>query len=240
MSGFVLAVVLVAFFIAVLVLWFEGTNWVLVSGGGASGESFVDWIRGSLSGEPAAQLTCVVVDDSGNKYCVRDRAKKRQAADLIARVAASCRKLVDALKTSHPDHPVTARLAANFDERKLTETLPNSVYEAYTENKGDKVAVCLTPEKDTDDFGLIDEHTLTFVALHELAHIGTTSVGHDADFWENFRFLLLEAKNLGIHDPVDYRKTPARYCSMDITDNPLFRDKGEAPSGNIDAKSDAH
>lgn len=210
----------------IIIIGIIGVVVVYVTSRQPRAESFVDWVRGSLSGEPASELSCIVADENGNKYCVRDRAKKRQAAELLARVAASCRRLVDALSASHPDNAVVRQLATNFDERKLTETLPNSVYEAYTENKGDKVAVCLTPEKDTDDHGLIDEHTLTFVALHELAHIGTESVGHGTDFWDNFRFLLEEAQKLGIHESVNYRETPARYCSMNITDNPLFRPPG--------------
>ena len=32
-----------------------------------------------------------------------------------------------------------------------------------------------------------------FVALHELSHVMTVSVGHTQEFWENFKFLLKEA-----------------------------------------------
>ena len=46
-----------------------------------------------------------------------------------------------------------------------------------------------------------------FVTLHELSHIATKTIGHKSEFWENFKFLLQQAKEAGIHNPVDYKKT---------------------------------
>jgi predicted metal-dependent hydrolase len=65
-------------------------------------------------------------------------------------------------------------------------------------------------------------HTLTFVALHELSHIMTLSIGHKLEFWENFKFVLECAKEAGIHDPLNYKKDPRQYCGMSITDNPFY------------------
>jgi hypothetical protein len=50
----------------------------------------------------------------------------------------------------------------------------------------------------------------------------TTSVGHEPDFWENFKFLLEEAKLAGIHEPIDYNEKPVEYCGMSIHDNPYY------------------
>ena len=69
---------------------------------------------------------------------------------------------------------------------------------------------------------MIDEHTLMFVAIHELSHVMTKSIGHKTEFWENFKFLLGCAKESGIHEPEDYKKKPQEYCSMNISDNPYF------------------
>ena len=102
------------------------------------------------------------------------------------------------------------------------ETLPTSTYTAYSENKGEKIAFCLNVKKGGID-DLIDEHTLMFVAIHELAHTMTKSIGHKTEFWENFRFLLQLAKEAGIHEPINYKKTPTEYCSMKLTDNPYFK-----------------
>ena len=61
-----------------------------------------------------------------------------------------------------------------------------------------------------------------FLAIRELAHVATESIGHTDEFWQNFRFLLQEAEELNIYHPVDYAKTPKEYCGMEITDNPYF------------------
>jgi hypothetical protein len=47
-------------------------------------------------------------------------------------------------------------------------------------------------------------------------------VGHGKEFWENFKFLLEQAREFGIHEPVDYKHNPTKYCSMVIKDNPIF------------------
>ena len=79
-------------------------------------------------------------------------------------------------------------------------------------------------QKISSDAGnnLIDLNTLTFVALHEVSHIMTKSVGHTDEFWTNFKFMLEEADKEGVYKPVDYKETPVTYCSMEITDNPLY------------------
>ncbi len=63
---------------------------------------------------------------------------------------------------------------------------------------------------------------MTFVALHELSHVCTESIGHKQDFWQNFKWILQNAKEGGIYDPVDYKKSPQEYCGMKINDNPYY------------------
>ena len=36
------------------------------------------------------------------------------------------------------------------------------------------------------------------------SHVMTKSVGHKTEFWENSKFLLENAKEAKIHEPVDY------------------------------------
>jgi len=167
------------------------------------------------------KLKCVVSSVDGNKYCVRDRKRIKDAADLLAKVTTKCQELVDYMSNKHPDKPCVKRLGKGFNSDKIMETLPTSSYTAYSENKGEKVAFCLNQKKH-DDENLIDENTLTFVAIHELAHIMTESIGHKSEFWTNFKFLLDNAKEANIHNPVDYKKKPQEYCGMKIHDNPYY------------------
>lgn len=167
------------------------------------------------------QLKCVVSTVDGNKYCVRERANLKNAADLLAKVTDKCKKLVKYVGEKYPDQENVKRLINGYNPQKIMETLPTSEYTAYSENKGEKLAFCLSPKKG-DLKNLIDEHTLTFVAIHELSHVATKSIGHKTEFWDNFKFLLKNAKESGIHEPRNYKDKPKEYCSMKISDNPYF------------------
>jgi hypothetical protein len=166
-------------------------------------------------------LKCVISSIDGKRYCVREREKLQDAADLLAKTADKCKKLVDYCASKHSDKPCVKRLKSGFNPQKFMETLPTSEYTAYSENKGEKLAFCLNKTKKGED-NMIDEHTLIFVAIHELSHIATESIGHKSEFWSNFKFLLECAKEAGIHDPTDYKKTPTEYCGMKIRDNPYY------------------
>ena len=165
-------------------------------------------------------LKCIISDIDGNKYCVRERNKLTLAADLLANTTIKLKDLVTSVNKKYPDRKNVKRLVEGFNPKKVYETLPTSEYTAYSENKGEKLAFCLNTDKKNNK--LIDSNTLAFVAIHELAHIATKSIGHTPEFWENFRFLLKEAVDLKIYDPVDYKKKHQPYCGMDITDNPYF------------------
>tara|TARA_B110000879_G_scaffold40795_2_gene57278 strand:- start:8319 stop:8918 length:600 start_codon:yes stop_codon:yes gene_type:complete len=167
------------------------------------------------------QLTCIVSTVDGNKYCVRERENIEKAADLLAKITVKCKELVTYVGDKYPDKENVKRLQQNFNPKKIMETLPTSSYTAYSENKGEKVAFCLNKDKQDNDH-LIDESTLTFVAIHELSHVMTKSIGHKSEFWSNFKFLLECAKEAGIHSPVDYKKEPQQYCGMKIHDNPYY------------------
>jgi len=167
------------------------------------------------------QLKCIVSSIDGNKYCVREREKLQNAADLLATITEKCKKLVKYMGKTHPNDENVKQLVKKFNPKKIMETLPTSSYTAYSENKGEKIAFCLNKTKKGED-NMIDEHTLMFVAIHELSHIATKSIGHKSEFWDNFKFLLENAKEAGIHEPLDYKKSPQQYCGMKISDNPYY------------------
>jgi len=165
-------------------------------------------------------LKCVISTVDGNKYCVRDRQNVKKAADLLATVTNKCKELVKYVGEKYPDDPDVKRLVEGFNPQKISETLPNSELTAYSENKGEKIAFCLSKTKESTT--LIDVNTLTFVSIHELSHVMTKSVGHKQEFWQNFKFLLENAKAANIYVPVDYKKKPENYCGMTITDSPYY------------------
>lgn len=166
-------------------------------------------------------LKCIISDVDGQKYCVRDRTKLNLAADKLAKTNNNLKILVNHCKDKYKTRDNIKRLVSGFNPEKIVETLPTSEYTAYSENKGQKLAFCLNKNKNGKG-GLIDLNTLMFVAIHEIAHISTLSIGHTEEFWKNFKFLLQEAKEIGIYEPEDYKKKAKNYCGMKITDNPYF------------------
>jgi hypothetical protein len=81
-------------------------------------------------------------------------------------------------------------------------------------NKGEKIVLCLR-QKNTNE--LVAKNVILYVTIHELAHLMTSEVGHTKTFWNNFKFILQEAVDIGIYNKTDYSKEPAKYCGIKIT-----------------------
>jgi predicted metal-dependent hydrolase len=172
---------------------------------------------------PYFHLKCIISSKNGNTYCVREREISKDAVDLLAKIDDKCNKLIDYISKVHPNNEDVKRLKENYKDVKIQEILPTSTLTAYTENKGAKIAFCLNKnDKQTKTNKLIEEDVLFFVAMHELGHVMSKSVGHNEEFWSNFKFILQEAKNANMYQPVDYSKEPEAYCGMEINSNPYF------------------
>lgn len=166
-------------------------------------------------------LRCIISDVNGNKYCVRDRNKLHLAANRLATINNRMNKLILHVGKKYPNKENVKRLLNGYNPKQIYETLPTSEYTAYSENKGEKLAFCLDTEKNSNG-KLIDINTLMYVALHELSHVASKSIGHTDEFWDNFKFLISESKEIGIYKPIDYKNNNTQYCGMTITDNPYY------------------
>jgi hypothetical protein len=111
------------------------------------------------------------------------------------------------------------RLIGNFNPDAFSETTPDAQYTSYSVNKGEKIVFCLRDKKDGEE--LVKENIMTFVAIHELGHLMTESIGHEPDFWNNFKLLLRIAVDNGLYKNIDFNSTPKDYCGVKITDTPL-------------------
>jgi len=150
------------------------------------------------------------------EYIVRDLENSQDAAEKLASINTKLRKLIDSLDEDERDG--IDRLKDRYNPHKLTETEENSKYTSYSLNKGEKIALCIRKKEDNLKFE--NENTVIFVAIHELSHIMTESVGHEKEFWDNMAFLLEKADKLNIYDPVDYNENNIDYCGMEITTTP--------------------
>lgn len=127
------------------------------------------------------------------------------------------------------NQPMTLRaymarnLLRNYRSENLEEHVPTSVDEvSYVKNKR-KMRYCLR-EKKTGKNKLHEFELLQFMNFHELSHMATTDIGHTERFWKIFKEMLIIAKHLGLHNPVNYRKRPIKLCGLHVDYNPYFDD----------------
>ena len=110
-------------------------------------------------------------------------------------------------------------MLGRYNPENMTENNIADSTTSYSENKGDRIVICLRQK--TDGYPFVDENTVMFVVLHEMAHLMTFSTGHTPEFWANFRRMLQDAMGVGIYQSVNYAHDPKPYCGIEITDSPL-------------------
>jgi hypothetical protein len=178
----------------------------------------------------------------GKQYKVRDMADKQEAANLMAKLRLRLTKLCDALEKKYPDKAQVKQIVRNFrsDPTRFIESTPDSEHTSYSINKGESIYMCLR-QRDGPNESLVDENVMSFVALHELSHVCTESIGHGPDFWNNFGWLLKEAEELGLYKYTDFSAHPVSYCGVYITDSPRYdpaKDGSNLQIGTISKRVD--
>jgi hypothetical protein len=151
------------------------------------------------------------------EYTVQIKDDAVEAADLIAKIKGKLNTLTEHLEKTYgnSDHRV-ARLKDNYKPDRLSEGVDTPGYTSYSINKGEKIVLCL---RNHDK--LMDINTMMFVVLHEYAHLATESIGHTDEFWDNFKWILEEAINIGIYTRQDFKNKNVDYCGIKITSSPL-------------------
>lgn len=152
-------------------------------------------------------------------YLVRNLPDSKEAADLLAKIKSKLSLLVNSLKDKQDDNDDIKRLVRNWRPENISESSPNNKYTSYSINKGEKIVFCIRSRDATNK--LVAQNTMMFVAIHELAHLMTKSIGHTKEFWDNMRFLLKKAIDMNLYQKQDFRNNPVPYCGTKITDSPL-------------------
>jgi len=167
----------------------------------------------------------------GNTYQVRDMPDKQEAADLLARVRQRMQKLYNYLIATYPEKLQVKQLKQNFkpEPSRISESTPDAEHTSYSVNKGESVHLCLRQRQGNNE-SLVKENVMTFVALHEMAHMITSTIGHGPDFWNNFGWLLKISEEQGIYTYEDFAAHPVSYCGVKITDSPKYDSKKDASS----------
>ena len=154
-----------------------------------------------------------------NEYLVRNLHNKDDAANILAKLRMKLEKICEVMKKKYPTDESVTRMNERFNADNITESGKSNQYTSYSVNKGEKIVFCIR-QKDEHE-SLVDENTLSFVSIHELAHIMTKSVGHTPEFWDNFKRLLKEAIEHKLYEKEDYNSNPREYCGIKVSDSPL-------------------
>jgi hypothetical protein len=148
---------------------------------------------------------------------------KQHAANLLATIRLKLARFTEQLEKTYRDRPQIKRMMENFraDPNRFIEATPDAEHTSYSVNKGEKIHLCLRQRKPGNE-SLVKEEVMIFVAIHELAHTITKSIGHEPEFWNNFAWLLTEAEKQGIYTHTDFAAHPVAYCGVYITDQPSY------------------
>jgi hypothetical protein len=175
----------------------------------------------ATSSRGPSNLIEVRSSSNGKVYSVQNLPNKEEAANKMANLHNKIETLINFYKSDPAtiSDPRVKVMVERFNPENMSENSMDDDSTSYSENKGEKIVVCLRDKK--PGYPFVDDNTVTFVILHEMAHLMTTTIGHTPEFWANFRRILQDAIKCGIYQEVNYAKTPTPYCGMTITDSPL-------------------
>jgi len=166
------------------------------------------------------ELSYIESQFDSEKYLVRNDHDKIKAANLLATMKKICYALTTYLYTNIYRYENFKKYIAILHTRMTNtifcENISEWEYTSYTLNKGEKMVLCL---RDMDTNKLIDVNTLTYVVIHEMAHVACPELNHTKLFKEIFKFFLYIAINQKIYAYVNYKNNPVRYCGMTINES---------------------
>jgi len=158
--------------------------------------------------------------EDNNVHLVQNKPDKVDAANLFAEIKRRNRELVKKFVEKYGDKDGRVNtLAKRYRDDSIREAVPKVNQTSYSLNKGEKIVICVRSKDSKSQ--LTDINTVMFVVLHELAHLMTLSIGHNDEFWENFRFILAHAIEWKLYTVENYEKKPKPYCGIKITESPL-------------------
>lgn len=161
---------------------------------------------------------------NNQKYVVRNETDKQDAADLLANLENIILYFSKYLYEKRNSEEIKEKkkyvelLHNGCKNIQLSEGTDNNSYTTYTINKGEKMVFCLR-SKITNK--LHDINLLTFVTIHEMAHIACPEKDHTPLFVDIFKFLLYQAVHIKLYIYQDYRLENTEYCGLTLDQTPI-------------------
>ena len=129
-------------------------------------------------------------------------ANDTRAAYILSEINDRIQKMRQYLCNNIDEYPQYKINIAYFCNRvktlNLIENAHDKKYTSYTKDKGKEMGICL---KSRNNGTFYDINLLTYVVLHELAHLACpkTDLNHTAEFRNIFTFLINIAMKIGIY-----------------------------------------
>ena len=140
----------------------------------------------------------------------------KERRDMFTELLKDINKLIKWCKENeYPTIKNANLLKQNWDKVIVNETSYLD-HIAYVIDKNKKFYLCIS----TPDGSIEDKNTMRYVVFHELAHMMSTSYGHNQEFFNHFLAILRVGVHLGIYEPINYTKNPVMYCGTKITNSP--------------------
>lgn len=160
---------------------------------------------------------------NGKEYQVAPGQDSQVKSNLLAVLHMKLETIVDSLRNN--SNVNCRRLISNWDKGVTIKEVGNMESDAaYVINKK-HMSICLKDFKKNITPESIN--LLTYVGIHELAHIMSQEIGHESEFKNNFKFLLDHSKKISFRDPFTGQNgqlyislkdlnTPGNYCGVSV------------------------
>ena len=169
---------------------------------------------------------------NNQKYRVRNGPEsiKQMKCDLLANLNNKLNFIIISLSKEPNKSDSVNRLLNNWSRGIVIKEIGSMEPEAaYVINK-QYLSICLKNfcnSENCQKYTLDNINLLTYVGIHEMAHIMSEEIGHGDEFKTNFKYLLDYSKNLKLYDPLlkeefpvfielNKLKTPDSYCGVSI------------------------
>ena len=166
------------------------------------------------------------------EYFVRNNKDKQKNANYLGMLNTKFETIVNSLRRdrNYMQNAAVQRLIRNWDNGlKLKEIGLLEGDAAYVINK-QYMSFCL--QDSSNGASLTDRNLITYVGIHELAHVMSIEIGHGPEFINNFQFLLDYSKGLNWYNPIigqteplyvplnsTILATPLQYCGVSIANS---------------------
>ncbi len=138
----------------------------------------------------------------------------QEIADTLALIRQNINKLRNYLKNKNNGEyqEYINELVNTTKDIDISENTKN-IYTSYTINKKELV-FCVKSKKTGQIHNM---NLLMYVVLHELAHIACPEFGHTDLFKKIFKYLLSQAEQINIYEPINFNLEHKEYCGMNIS-----------------------